>query len=67
MALRGVIFDMGGTLLDYHPPDAAPRQGWRAMEDSGADALHAWLAAQGIALPALGEALDASFVIVERH
>jgi len=67
MSVRGVIFDMGGTLLDYHPPDAAPRQGWRAMEDSGADALHAWLAAQGIALPALGEALDASFVIVERH
>ncbi len=67
MAVRGVIFDMGGTLLDYHPPGAAPNQGWRAMEDSGADAFHAWLAAQGVALPALGAARAISFAIVERH
>ncbi len=47
MPLRGVIFDMGGTLLDYHPPGA----GWRGMEDLGAAGVYTFLHERGYALP----------------
>lgn len=50
VTLRGVIFDMGGTLLHFHPPGG----GWRDMEELGASGWHAYLAGQGYALP--GEA-----------
>ncbi len=67
MALRGVLFDMGGTLLDYHPPDADPTTGWQQMENTGARAMHAFLAAEGYRLPPVDEAQQANFTIMEHH
>ncbi len=67
MALRGVIFDMGGTLLDYHPPGAPPQSGWRAMEDTGALALHAFLLEEGYSLPPADEARALNFDVMQRH
>lgn len=67
MSLRGVIFDMGGTLLDYHPPDAPPQHGWREMENIGASALYRYLQERNYALPALDAARELSFQIVERE
>jgi len=63
MPLRGVIFDMGGTLLDYHPPGA----GWRGMEDLGAAGVYTFLKKQGYPLPPHQVALDTNFEIVSRH
>lgn len=45
--LRGVIFDLGGTLLDYHPPGGD----WRSMEELGASGWYAHLQARGHPLP----------------
>jgi FMN phosphatase YigB (HAD superfamily) len=67
MALRGVIFDMGGTLLDYHPPHADPKQGWQEMENTGADALRLYLQEQGYPVPDADAARAANFAIMERH
>lgn len=67
MALRGVIFDMGGTLIHYHPPDAEPQSGWQAMEDTGAEAVYTLLKEQGVSLPPLAEARAISFSVVERQ
>lgn len=47
MTLRGVIFDLGGTLMNFHPPGG----GWREMEARGAAGWYAYLAARGYALP----------------
>lgn len=56
MGLRGVIFDMGGTLLHYSPPG----QDWEAMERLGAQGVYYYLRALDYELPseenALGEA-----------
>ena len=43
MSLRGVIFDLGGTLLDFG--------GWRSLEERGASGWRAYLLAQGYHLP----------------
>ncbi|MBN1965124.1 MAG: HAD family hydrolase [Anaerolineae bacterium] len=67
MALRGILFDMGGTLLDYHPPTADPTLAWQAMEDMGAEALHEFLGERGYALPALPDARAASFAVMLAH
>ena len=67
MTLRGVIFDMGGTLLNYHPADAAPQAGWQAMEDYGAEALYTYLDGQGYTLPDRATAVAENFAIMERH
>lgn len=67
MALRGIIFDMGGTLLDYHPPTEDPKRAWQAMEDLGAEALYEFLAEQDYALPPLDEARAANFAIMLKH
>lgn len=67
MALRGVIFDMGGTLLHYHPPGVEPQRGWQAMEDTGAEAVYTLLREQGRTLPPLAGACALSFSVVERH
>lgn len=67
MALRGVIFDMGGTLLDYHPPAPSAGEGWRAMEDLGADALRAFLLERGYPAPPAEEARQSAFAAMERQ
>lgn len=67
MALRGIIFDMGGTLLDYHPPDANPTQGWQQMENRGALALRSFLLDRGYDVPAEGPAQDLNFAVMARH
>jgi putative hydrolase of the HAD superfamily len=66
MPLRGVIFDMGGTLLTYHPPGADPRHGWEAMEALGADGLRAFLLARGYAVPPVEEARARNFAVMDR-
>lgn len=64
MALRGVIFDMGGTLLNYHPPGASQQNGWQEMESMGALALHAFLAGQGYQLPPADDACALNFAVM---
>jgi len=53
MALRGVLFDMGGTLLHYNPPG----ENWEGMEKAGARAVYRHLRQMGFALPPEDEAL----------
>lgn len=53
MALRGVLFDMGGTLLHYTPPG----ESWEEMEKSGARAVYRDLRQRGYVLPPEDEAL----------
>lgn len=67
MPLRGVIFDMGGTLLSYHPPDAAPQRGWEGMEGLGAAALRDFVAERGYPVPSSEEARARNFAIMERY
>lgn len=43
-----VCFDMGGTLLDYHPLDGG---GWQGMERLGAEGFYNSLTTQGYHLP----------------
>lgn len=54
MALRGVIFDLGGTLLHYKPPGGD----WEDMEKLGAQAVYRLLSEAGHALPPEAHALD---------
>lgn len=53
MPIRGVIFDMGGTLLHYNAPHAT----WEDTEKLGAQAVYAVLQEAGYALPPRDEAL----------
>ena len=57
MALRGVIFDMGGTLLHYN----APNTHWEQTEKTGARAVYAALSARGYNLPPEDDALDTAW------
>ncbi len=47
MKVRGIIFDMGGTLLRYHPPGGD----WEAMEKAGARAMLDMLGRLGYSVP----------------
>ncbi len=67
MPLRGVIFDMGGTLLSYHPPEAPPQGGWEAMEALGAEGLRSFLQARGYAVPTPEDARACNFAVMQRH
>ncbi len=67
MPLRGVIFDMGGTLLHFHPREAEPGQGWQEMENTGADALRLFLHEQGYAVPPADEARRLNFAVMLDH
>lgn len=53
MALRGVLFDMGGTLLHYTPPGET----WEEMEKVGARAVYHHLHQLGHTLPPEDDAL----------
>jgi FMN phosphatase YigB (HAD superfamily) len=45
--IRGILFDLQGTLVDFHPtPDA------RALFEAGAGRVYAYLTAKGCSLPA---------------
>jgi putative hydrolase of the HAD superfamily len=57
MTLRGVIFDMGGTLLHYSAPDAT----WEDTEKLGARGIYHRLREAGYSLPPESEALDAAW------
>jgi len=59
MALRGVIFDMGGTLLHYSPPG----QDWEAMERLGAQGVYYYLRELGYDLPHEEDALAGAWLI----
>jgi len=62
MSLRGVIFDMGGTLLHYSPPG----QDWAAMERLGAQGVYHYLRALDYELPAEEQALGGAWEIAHR-
>jgi putative hydrolase of the HAD superfamily len=53
MPLRGVIFDLGGTLLHY----TAPGGDWEDTEKTGAKAVYDYLHGAGYPLPPLDQAL----------
>jgi putative hydrolase of the HAD superfamily len=57
MTVRGVIFDLGGTLLHYNPPD----KGWEGMEKIGAQGVYQYLREQHRVLPPESEALDSAW------
>jgi FMN phosphatase YigB (HAD superfamily) len=57
MAVRGVLFDMGGTLLHYNPPGAS----WEAMEKVGARAVYRHLHGLGFTLPPEEDALASAW------
>lgn len=57
MALRGVIFDLGGTLLHYN----APNMTWEDTEKKGARSVYILLHEEGYALPPEKEALNAAW------
>jgi putative hydrolase of the HAD superfamily len=54
MTVRGVIFDLGGTLLHYNPP----HKGWEGMEKIGAQGVYQYLREQRRTLPPESQALD---------
>lgn len=54
MALRGVLFDMGGTLLHFSPPG----ESWERMEKLGALGVYRHLSEQKYLLPPEQEALE---------
>lgn len=47
MNIKGIVFDLGGTLLQFHPPQGD----WEAMEKAGGKALIRLLEAEGYILP----------------
>ncbi|MCD4685787.1 MAG: HAD family hydrolase [Anaerolineae bacterium] len=57
MPLRGVIFDMGGTLLHYNAPNST----WEDTEQTGARGVYAVLREHGYTLPPKDEALPAAW------
>ncbi|NDJ78477.1 MAG: HAD family hydrolase [Chloroflexi bacterium] len=57
MSLRGVIFDMGGTLLHYRPPGG----GWDDMEKLGAAGVYGVLRDLGHTLPPEVDALNTAW------
>ncbi|MBN2304482.1 MAG: HAD family hydrolase [Anaerolineae bacterium] len=59
MTLRGVIFDMGGTLLHYN----APNTSWEDTEKTGVRAMYRMLAEHGCTLPPENAALDTAWQV----
>jgi HAD superfamily hydrolase (TIGR01509 family) len=59
MTVRGVIFDMGGTLLHYSPPG----QDWEAMEKLGAQGVYYYLKALDYELPPEEDALEEAWPV----
>lgn len=57
MPLRGVIFDMGGTLLHY----TAPGTTWQDAETTGARGIYRYLESAGFALPPEDDSLDGAW------
>jgi FMN phosphatase YigB (HAD superfamily) len=57
MPLRGVLFDLGGTLLHYN----APNTSWEDTEKTGARGVYRQLHGEGYALPPESEALDTAW------
>ncbi len=53
MALRGIMFDLGGTLLRFRPDHMS----WESLETEVAQRVYAYLRAQGFALPPESEAM----------
>ncbi len=59
MALRAVIFDLGGTLLHYHDPqENDPQRPFRRVTQEGLRSMLARLAELGIRLPASDKAIE---------
>lgn len=57
MPVRGIIFDMGGTLLHYNAPNTT----WEDTERLGTRAMYAHLRAAGYTLPPEDAALEAAW------
>ena len=57
MALHGILFDMGGTLLHYNAPDAT----WEQTEKTGVRGIYHRLQETGYTLPPETDALDAAW------
>jgi FMN phosphatase YigB (HAD superfamily) len=57
MPLRGVIFDLGGTLLHY----TAPGGDWEGTEKTGAKAVYDYLHGAGFPLPPIDQALTTAW------
>ncbi len=58
MKLEAVVFDLGGTLIEYAGPYAA----WPDLETPGFTAVYDHLLAQGVAMPAFAQFRDTGFM-----
>jgi HAD superfamily hydrolase (TIGR01509 family) len=59
-AYRAVIFDLGGTLIEY----AGPYQRWPELETPGLEAAYGYLRDRGLPLPPFEAVRDAAFAIL---
>ena len=57
---QAIIFDLGGTLIEY----AGPYATWPALETPGLQAAYGHLQAHGVALPTFAAFRDAGFAIL---
>ncbi len=62
MAVRGVLFDLGGTLLHYTPPGKT----WEDMEKAGSLAIYQELLKQKWSLPAETDALETAWISIRK-
>ncbi len=60
MQIDAIVFDLGGTLIEY----AGPFDSWPALETPGFAAAYAYLASQGVDLPSLELVRDTGFVML---
>ena len=63
MQIEAILFDLGGTLLEY----TGGFQGWPELEGPGFEAAHKYLNSTGIALPPLAEFKAAGFDILPKR
>lgn len=60
MKIRAIIFDLGGTLLEY----ASVYQSWPELEIPGLQAAYGYLAAHGVSLPDRGNYQSGAFELL---
>lgn len=63
MEIQAVIFDLGGTLIEY----AGPYTAWPDLETPGFEAAYGLLAQQGVVLPAFEQFREAGFAMLPQR
>jgi putative hydrolase of the HAD superfamily len=63
LEIKAIIFDLGGTLIEY----AGPYGAWPDLETPGFQAAYGLFAQQGLALPAFEHFRDAGFALLPQR